>query len=155
MLRTAGPNELFALVKRRDLFATRDGGESWSSVGRGLPTDDVLQLAVDPTSPSRVFAATAAGLFRSTDSGVTFTKVGSALEKERVRAVAMSIDGLVFAGSFRGVFVSTDSGTTWTTMNGSLPNTNVRALAVGGGAEVRLWAGLAGASVWSTALPRR
>ncbi len=155
MLKTAGPDELFALVKR-NLFATRDGGASWSSVGRGLPDDDMLQLAVDPTSPSRVFAATLTGLFRSADSGVTFTKIGAALEKERVRALAISSEGLVFAGAFGGVFVSNDGGTTWTSINGSLPNTDVRALAIGGpAADVRLWAGFAGGSVWSTALPRR
>jgi photosystem II stability/assembly factor-like uncharacterized protein len=155
MLRTAGPEEVLALVERRELFTTRDGGASWSSIGRGLPDADVLQLVVDPTSPSRVFVATVAGLFRSTDSGVTFTKIGSALEKQRVRAVAISSDGLVFAGAFGGVFLSHDSGSTWTTINGSLPNTNVRALAIGGGADVRLWVGLGGGSVWSAPLPRR
>ena len=79
----------------------------------------------------------------------------NALEKERVRAVAISSDGLAFAGAFRGVFLSQDGGSTWTTINGSLPNTNVRALAIGGSADVRLWIGLAGGSVWSAPLPRR
>jgi photosystem II stability/assembly factor-like uncharacterized protein len=155
MLRTGGPEEVFALVRRRELFATRDAGTTWSSVGRGLPDADVLQLAVDRADPSRVFVASVEGLYRSTDRGATFTKLGSALEKQRVRAVAIGADGIVFAGSFGGVFVSEDGGSTWTTMNGSLPNTDVRALAIGGAPEVRLWIGLAGGSVWSVPLRRK
>jgi hypothetical protein len=72
-----------------------------------------------------------------------------------VRAVVTSSNGVVFAGAFGGVFLSQDGGSTWATINGSLPNTDVRALAIGGGADVRLWIGLGGGSVWSAPLPRK
>ncbi|MCW2989737.1 MAG: hypothetical protein JWM73_331, partial [Solirubrobacterales bacterium] len=57
------------------VYYTRDGGTTWKHAS-GVP-DGVLgfKLAVDPTNPSKVYAATGAGLFRSTDGGETFTNV--------------------------------------------------------------------------------
>ncbi|MFL5843727.1 MAG: hypothetical protein ACJ762_03470 [Solirubrobacteraceae bacterium] len=57
------------------VYYTRDGGTTWKHAS-GVP-DGVLgfKLAVDPANPSRVYAATGAGLFRSTDGGETFANV--------------------------------------------------------------------------------
>jgi hypothetical protein len=51
------------------------------------------------------------------------------------------------------VFRSTDGGATWSPLNDGLLNTDVRALAIAGGTPSRLYAGLAGGSVFSTELP--
>ena len=155
LLRTGAPDQVIALSGRRALYATSDGGASWAAIGRGLPDADVVQVAVDPSQPSRVFAVVGNSLFMSTDRGAAFAKVGGTLEKERIRALAAAPDGTVFAGSFRGIFATRDAGTTWTALTGSLPNTDVRAIAIGGGPESRLWIGLAGGSVWSAPLPNR
>ena len=155
MLRSGAPDHVIALSGRRALYATFDGGASWTAIGGGLPDADVMQVAVDPTQPSRVFAVVGNSLFVSTDRGVAFAKVGGAMEKERIRALAAAPDGTVFAGSFRGIFATRDAGTTWTTLTGTLPNTDVRAIAIGGSPESRLWIGLAGGSVWSAPLPTR
>ncbi|MCW2968374.1 MAG: hypothetical protein JWM71_2146 [Solirubrobacteraceae bacterium] len=57
------------------VYYTRDGGKTWSHAS-GVP-DDVLgfKLAVDPTDPSKIYAGTGAGLYRSTDGGASFTNV--------------------------------------------------------------------------------
>ncbi len=62
-------------------------------------------------------------------------------------------DGQVFAGSFHGVFRSSDGGTTWAAMNHQLPITDVRCLAIEGGSPGRLYAGMAGGSIYSIELP--
>ena len=140
LLRAAAPGVVFAATKD-GIFRTADGGKSWSSVRAG----EINDLAVDP---ARVFVATKKGLYGSDDNGATWKK--AALKDDEVEAVAISPSGKVFCGTFHGVFVSADGGSTWNAMNDGLLNTDVRALAVGGS---RLYAGLAGGSVYSTELP--
>src|SRR3954454_1751779 len=57
------------------VYTSADDGKTWTHAG-GVP-DGVLgfQVKVDPTDPNKVYAATGAGLFRSTDAGKSFTNV--------------------------------------------------------------------------------
>ena len=153
-LRSAAPGVVYAVVDKA-LFRTDDGGAKWAAIGGGLPGDlELRDVALDPTQPTRLFVATEKGLFLSNDSGATFKKALSAIADEDIETVAIAPDGRLFAGSFRGVFQSRDAGATWTAMSDGLPHRDVRALAVGGPAgALRLWAGTAGGSVFSTALP--
>ena len=58
------------------IWKTTDGGAAWAAVGDSLPTLGVAALAVDPITPSRVYAVLAgAGIFRSDDRAVTWTLV--------------------------------------------------------------------------------
>ena len=149
LLRAAAPGTLFAACGKEGIFRTTDGGKSWSAVRPG----EVLDLAVDPSKPDRVYAGTKEGLYRSTDNGATWSRVTQGLKGDEVEAVAVARDGKAFAGTFDGVFVSSDGGATWKAMNEGLLDTDVRALAISGGSPARLWAGLAGGSVYSTELP--
>jgi len=151
LLRAVAPQTLLVLVDDAGLFRSADGGDSWTKVGSGLPGLAVREIAADPNEPARLFAAFEQGLFRSADGGATWTRVEGALAQEDVEAVAVAPDGKVYAGSFGGVFRSTDAGATFTPIGDGLPVSDVRALAVAG-SPPRLWAGLAGGSVWSTAL---
>ena len=145
-------NTVLAVVDNEQLWRTTGGGSSWSQVGSGLPEEELRQVAADPGDPQRVFIATEKGLFRSTDGGGTFAKVGGALAEEDVEAVVADGKGNLYVGTFNGVFRSSDGGGTWTAMNDGLLNTDVRALAVSG-SPARLFAGIAGGSVWSAPLP--
>src|SRR3954452_2234538 len=57
------------------VYTSSDDGKTWTH-GSGVP-DGVLgfQVKVDPTDANKVYAATGAGLFRSTDAGKSFTNV--------------------------------------------------------------------------------
>jgi photosystem II stability/assembly factor-like uncharacterized protein len=149
LLRSSASGTVFAVAGKEGIYRTSDGGKAWRLVRPG----DVQDLAVDPAKPERVFVATDKGLFRSTDSGETWTQVTQGLKGDDVEAVVASRDGQVFAGTFYGVFRSADGGATWSALNDGLLNTDVRALAISGGAPSRLYAGLAGGSVFSTELP--
>lgn len=149
LLRAAGPGRLFAACGDDGVFRTTDGGKSWSAVRPGK----VLDLAVDPSQPDRVYAGTKEGLYRSSDGGASWSRAAQGLKGDEVEAVVVAPDGQVFAGTFDGVFRSADGGATWKPMNDGLMNTDVRALAIAGGSPPRLYAGLGGGSVVSTELP--
>ncbi len=56
-------------------FRTTNGGQSWQRAS-GVPDGIItFKVAVDPVNPRNVYAATGAGLFRSSDAGVSFTNV--------------------------------------------------------------------------------
>ncbi len=56
-------------------FRSLDGGRTWQHAS-GIPDGvNSFQVAVDPTNPNVVYAATGGGLFRSTDDGVSYVNV--------------------------------------------------------------------------------
>ncbi len=149
LLRPAAPGVVFAATGKEGVYRTADGAKSWSLVRPG----EIRDLAIDPARPERLFVATKQGLYRSSDSGATWTKVSKGIKDDDVEAVVASSSGKVFCGTFHGVFVSTDGGDTWSALNDGLPNTDVRALAIAGGNPARLYAGVAGGSVYSIEVP--
>ncbi len=98
---------------------------------RGAWTTDVLledisvqSVAVDPANPERLFAGTFNdGLFRSMDSGQTWTNVTGSIPHQRVPSVAISsshvVNGVnaVYAGTEpSSLYISLDNGATWDDM---------------------------------------
>jgi hypothetical protein len=56
-------------------YWTTDGGKNWHHAS-GIPDGALsFQVAVDPTNPKRVYAATGLGLYRSDDAGRSFENV--------------------------------------------------------------------------------
>jgi photosystem II stability/assembly factor-like uncharacterized protein len=138
------------------LFKSTDGGATWNNVG--LTNSAVTVLAIDPISPSILYAATEGiyseprgfrGLFKSTDSGTSWFTINKGLEAlidGRLTITALAIapenSNVLYAGtSGNGVYKSVDSGANWFTFNDGLSNLNVRAFAV---APHVLYAGTAG-----------
>jgi photosystem II stability/assembly factor-like uncharacterized protein len=79
------------------LFRSDDAGVSWLPVGGGLPSLCVTDLVIDPSDPSRMFAAAgrifgdpANGIYRSTDSGVTWTRLTDGLPLGTVGRIALA-----------------------------------------------------------------
>lgn len=71
-------------------------------------------IEVDPDEPSRVFASSSVGLYRSADYGATWSRVfrGSG-ERSRVLSALSVTSGVVLVGSGDGVRRSLDGGDTW------------------------------------------
>ena len=83
------------------------------------PRDKVVyDLWVAPSDPSVLVAATASGLYRSTDEGATFSVVDSPVFTEGLAFLSLHGDASrLFAGNdLGGVFLSNNAGETWQTV---------------------------------------
>ncbi len=137
------------------VLKSTDGGSIWSASNTGL-LSPVYVLAVDPTTPSTLFAGTrdsvgrTGGVYKSTDRGSTWGAVNTGLPATEISVEALAIDpttpGTLYVGVRPGgVFKSTDGGSTWGAVNTGLPTTeiSVTALAIDPSAPDTLYAGTA------------
>jgi photosystem II stability/assembly factor-like uncharacterized protein len=114
-------------------------GAHWVQVNNGLvPADmvktsralSVISVQVDPFSPETVYAATLAGLFKTTDGAASWVRIGESLHDQMLMAMVLDrarSDVLYLAGR-DGIHRSEDGGKTWATLNDGLTSTNVRSL---------------------------
>src|SRR5450759_3694763 len=101
------------------------GAGAWTSGGPYGET--VYALAINPTTPTTLYAATnVTGVFKSIGSGVTLlVTINTGLTNLQVNALAINptTPTTLYAGTNGGgVFKSTDSGGTWAAANTGLTN---------------------------------
>jgi hypothetical protein len=129
---------------------------SWQSGGPDNGT--ITAIAVDPVTPTNVFAGTAGitstggGIFRSTDGGTTWSPSSSGLTNLNIRALAInpSTPTTVYAGTPSGIFKSTNSGASWTASNTGLTTLSSFAVAVDPLAPATIYAGTGGGGVFKS-----
>jgi photosystem II stability/assembly factor-like uncharacterized protein len=88
------------------VFKSIDSGETWVAAQNGLPdTIDVIALAIDPSAPARIYAATQQGVFRSTDAAASWTPINSGLTNLHVWSLSIDQTGsLLRAATAAGLF---------------------------------------------------
>ena len=128
-----GPNE------ERGLYRTRDGGKSWTRLLRPSKFTGVVDVAMHPNNPNILYAATfqrerrqwsmigggpEGGLWRSTDGGDTWARVGNGFPTTAVGRVGVTFcpgsPDTMYAtavGPDGGTFRSTDGGNNWERRN--------------------------------------
>ncbi len=134
----ASPREPRLLVAATPLgtFLSRNAGASWEQVARGLadPGVEIHSLGFLPGNDSVIFAATHAGLLRSTDQGHVWKRCSGQLPISDIAGLAFAPDGsAVYASDygFGGLYESRDVGDTWTRFPATgLPSDRVWSLAV-------------------------
>jgi len=99
------------------LSRSADGGRTWKAAGEGLPENSVKRLRVAPGSPATLYAVVGSGrLFRSVDSGATFTELELGL-RGGDELFALEVDPhdprRLLAATKNGVRASDDGGDTW------------------------------------------
>ncbi|WP_440225297.1 hypothetical protein ACQQ2N_08585 [Dokdonella sp. MW10] len=93
------------------IYRSDDGGAQWMPSSSGITAGDIRSIAVDPVTPSTLYAAASgrvghpAGVYRSIDGGVTWRSISVGLGAEGVLTVAVdrSMPSTVVAGGTRGV----------------------------------------------------
>jgi photosystem II stability/assembly factor-like uncharacterized protein len=97
------------------------GANHWTRIGPYREPGDATAIAVDPRSPSTVFAgASYSGVFRSTDAGATWRSLEAS---PRVNDLLVDpVSSAVYAATPDGVYRSTDAGISWLALNNGLPS---------------------------------
>ena len=125
------------------------------------PGGDVLGIALDPADGGTAYAVDGIAVFRSDDTGASWTDVTGdlgGLDPGQIRSVeylASPLDGdAVVVGGYRGIFAAHEAGgfATWQRVGGGLPHAPVYELDYDA-PEDRLVAGLFGRGTWSLLVP--
>jgi photosystem II stability/assembly factor-like uncharacterized protein len=107
---------------------TTDGGQTWSPVGPLPDQLGVSALLIDPSNASFLYAATADGVFNSSDGAATWSRVLDT--PSRCLAMAPADSAVLYAGAADGVSASFNAGASWTGTKAGLIATSVRELLV-------------------------
>ncbi|MBI4476765.1 MAG: sialidase [Acidobacteria bacterium] len=157
------PNIYFAGSASGGIFKTTDGGITWTPIFDGQPVHSIGDIAVAPSDPSVVWVGTGEscirshisvgeGIYRSTDGGRTWTRMG--LERTgRIGRVVIHPKNpdVVLACALghaygpqpeRGVFRTTDGGKNWERVLFADENTGCSALEMDPGNPRKLFAGM-------------
>ncbi|HEY6041102.1 MAG TPA: hypothetical protein VIX58_03145, partial [Anaerolineae bacterium] len=162
-------NTIFAGSVGGGIWKTTNGGTSWAPVNDFMANLAIGTMVVNPASTSTMYAGTGegfgnydaiqgAGIFRSTDSGTTWSQLPSTNNANFnwVNRLAFSPNGSVLlAATNSGIWRSTDGGGIWSqrTFSGALqvafnPGNNSLAIAgLGSGAQYSTDGGL----TWNSA----
>jgi len=94
------------------VYRSADAGESWSACFISANGNIVYSVGVDPSHSANVYYATEQGIFKSSDSGGSWTP---ALDGA-VNALALRGNGEIFAGGADFIKRSCDAGASWETV---------------------------------------
>ncbi len=130
---------LFENNEERGVFRTKDGGESWEKVLFINDSTGVIDLAIHPTQPDIIYAATwerirrvnrrsyggtSSGIYRSMDGGDSWQRLTNGLPGSAGRigiAISHSNPNILYAiysdattSHIDNIYKSTDGGSSWT-----------------------------------------
>jgi len=129
----------FAAPSVPQLFRTKDGGTTWTNIGKQLKkvSSYLSDIAVDRRDANHVaigFSAydPNAKVYISSDAGTTFTNISAGLPNIPVNCLIFegSVENGLFIGTDVGVFYRNDNTNGWIPYNTGLPNVMVNQLEV-------------------------
>jgi photosystem II stability/assembly factor-like uncharacterized protein len=92
------------------VFKSTDGGANWSAANKGLTATDILALAIDPETPTTLYAGTfTLGVFRSTNGGGSWSRLSTGLTAGVVNALVIDpkTPTTLYAGTwYHGAYIT-------------------------------------------------
>jgi photosystem II stability/assembly factor-like uncharacterized protein len=102
------------------IYKTRDGGQTWENISRGMSHSRVISMAIDPVYPAIVYAGTKGdAVFKSYDGGQRWVSLRNGLEDNTVTSVVTQFvfdprdSNHLYVSTTMGVFESVNGGETW------------------------------------------
>src|ERR1044072_4388545 len=135
----SAPSTIYAGTLGAGVFKSTDGATNWVAASTGLFNDgnpsNVNSLAIDRTNTNIIFAGTFSGLFKTTNGGGTWSRLGKNIFFGETVAIAPSNSNIIYASSDgsddeENGFKSTEIGTTWAGITNGLDRHRLFAIAV-------------------------
>ena len=99
-------------------YTSSNGGVNWNFGGTGLTNSSMTRMA---RIGSNVFAATASGIFITTNNGSNWAPVNSGLGSDPYMMDVFAKADTLYACGSTGVYTSTNYGNSWNSLNNGLP----------------------------------
>jgi len=121
------------------IYKSTDGGINWQS----MFSTAVSGLAIDPATPSTIYAGTSQGILKSINAGTTWTSLNQSLTGPVIIDPVTPTTLYTIAGGLNGgVFKSIDSGNNWTLANDGLRSPFVSCLIINPMTPSKVYAGV-------------
>ena len=142
LVRAPGDGDRLYLQTHLGTYRTDDGGDSWTDITAGLPSEFGLAMTGHPQDANTAYVAPIVGgelrvppdfafrVYRTQDAGATWERFGPGLPGEQAYMTtyrgALGHDDLDPAGIYVGtntgqLYASTDEGATWSLVTANLP----------------------------------
>jgi len=102
-------------------YRSADGGDSWALVGLPTADDSDPLVNVVPGPAATLYARTRSRVFRSTDTGTTWSAFGADWQGLNHLAFGPAGSATVYATTAKGLVKSVDGGIRWTPVTTGLP----------------------------------
>jgi photosystem II stability/assembly factor-like uncharacterized protein len=103
------------------IYKSRDGGQTWANLSRGMSHSRVIAMAVDPAYPSTVYAGTKGdAVYKSHDGGQRWASMRAGLDDATITSVVNQFvfdpadSQHIFLATTMGVFDTKNGGESWT-----------------------------------------
>jgi photosystem II stability/assembly factor-like uncharacterized protein len=103
------------------IYKTRDGGQTWTNLSKGMSHSRVISMAIDPVYPATVYAGTKGdAVYKSHDGGQRWTSMRAGLDDATISSVVNQFvfdpadNNHLFLATTMGVFETKDGGERWT-----------------------------------------
>ncbi|QQS46669.1 MAG: SBBP repeat-containing protein [Acidobacteriota bacterium] len=130
------------------VFRSEDSAANWNRFGDGLSGDQADCLAVDPKTPTTIYAGNVNGLFKRTAGDAAWVRKTGAPGNVRAIVIDPADSKIIYLGSEGGIFRSDDGGDSWRSASSGLFSRSVQALAIDGAKT--LYAGMSFGGVYKS-----
>ncbi len=123
---------LYAGTSKSAAWVTKNDGETWTEISKGLAPKYIKSFAPSKFVESRVYITQSgiteddlnAYVYKSEDYGQTWISIKSNLPNSPVNVILEDpkFENVLYCGTFNGVFISEDRGVSWKVLGNNMPN---------------------------------
>ncbi|MFH1195472.1 MAG: hypothetical protein V1720_07145 [bacterium] len=121
---------VFAGTLTNGIFFSSDSGKSWTARNSGIGNYYITSIVIDSLNHLyiSVFDNANGGIYKSTNLGISWTKVGASLLTRYPLALDVSKNNVIAGTDDIGVILSLDLGASWAESNNGILNSHINSL---------------------------